>query len=123
MGRRTDTPGSPALVPEDDLAVQQVVRRYECVLEGDHALHAEVEEREADEDVVPGQLADDPIVGSQMQGRGRGWTEDQRTRRDALSDLAVLARNGDEMWQEVQATEDASALARAGEVLLSLILR
>src|SRR5207302_63144 len=39
---------------------------------------------------------------------GREWTEEQKTLLDALSDLAVLARYGDETWQEVQATKDAS---------------
>jgi HEPN domain-containing protein len=42
------------------------------------------------------------------EGLKREWTEDQLTLLDALSDLAILARYGDETWQEVQATEDAS---------------
>lgn len=38
----------------------------------------------------------------------RSWQEDDRTALDALSDFAILARYGDETWEERQATEEAS---------------
>lgn len=38
----------------------------------------------------------------------REWSEEHLLLLDSLSDLAVLARYGDETWQQVQATEDVS---------------
>jgi HEPN domain-containing protein len=57
------------------------------------------------------------------EGLGRKWTEEQKTLLDALTDLAVLARYGDETWQEVQATADASArwLSQATSFLSFLV--